>query len=32
MSYAHDICLDLDYDRAEFAAAVSDIRTLVQAG
>ena len=28
MGYAHDIYLDLDYDRAEFAAAVADIRTL----
>ena len=28
MSYAHSIYLDLDFDRAAFAAAVSDVRTL----
>ena len=28
MGYAHDIFLDIDYDRTAFAAAVSDIRTL----
>ena len=28
MSYVHDILLDIDFDRAAFAAAVEDIRTL----
>ena len=28
MGYAHDIFLDLDYDRAAFAAAVADVRAL----
>ena len=28
MGYAHDIDMDLDYDRAAFAAAVADIGTL----
>ena len=28
MTYAHDLFLDLDFDRTAFAAAVEDIRTL----
>ena len=28
MGYVRDIHMDLDYDRAAFAAAVADIRTL----
>ena len=28
MSYVHDVFLDMDFDRAAFAAAVEDIRTL----
>ena len=28
MTYAHDLFLELDFDRAAFAAAVKDIRTL----
>ena len=31
MGYVRDIHMDLDYDRAAFAAAVADIRDAVQA-
>ena len=29
MSYAHDIHLHKDFERAAFAAAVEDVRTLI---
>ena len=30
MSYCHDILLDKEFDRAAFAAAARDVRTLIR--